>query len=297
MRILAVGSEGNIGAPLVAYLRSVGHDVFTTDIEPGWRPDYRMADINHPLDLLDAFDWRPDVVYLMAAVVSRVTCEQAGSLAVTTNIAGVNNVLQLTRRVGARLVFFSTSEVYGPVAGVMDEELTRPRPNNRYGLTKWLGEQLVRYEVEQHDLQAVIVRPFMVYGEDEDLGDHRSAMIRFASELAAGHPIEAHRDSARGWLHVSDAVRALEAAGCLSIFTTLNIGHPDIIETVHLAERIRACLGADPELVREVEQPEQMTPVKHPALYRMRTLLGIEPTVGLDEGISRVCARFAGAAT
>ena len=159
VKVLAIGSEGNVGAPLVEYLRSCGHEVFGTDIKPGYRPEYAMADINHPVDLLDAFDWGPDVVYLMAAVVSRVTSEQAGSLAIATNLGGANNMIQLTKRVGAKLVFFSTSEVYGPTEGIMDEDSTIPRPNNRYGLTKYLGEQIVDYEVRTYGLRAVTVRP------------------------------------------------------------------------------------------------------------------------------------------
>jgi nucleoside-diphosphate-sugar epimerase len=114
VKALVIGSEGNIGVPLVRHLRARGYDVLESDVRPGWRPDYLMADINHPVDLLPAFDWAPDVVFLLSAMVSRVTCEQAGSLAIATNLAGINNALQLVRRAGARLVFFSTSEVYGP---------------------------------------------------------------------------------------------------------------------------------------------------------------------------------------
>ena len=114
-KALVIGSEGNIGAPLVRHLRAQrlrgargGHPARLA------RPSYVMADINHPVDLLPAFDWGPDVVFLLSAMVSRVTCEQASSLAIATNLAGINNVLQLAKRAGAMVVFFSTSEVYGP---------------------------------------------------------------------------------------------------------------------------------------------------------------------------------------
>ncbi len=284
MRALVIGSEGNIGAPLVRHLRSVGHEVRTTDIRQGWKPDYLLTDINHPLDLLPAFAWKPDVVYLLASVVSRVTCEQAASLAVETNVAGVNSVLQLCKAHDAKVVFFSTSEVYGPTDGPMREDAT-PRPNNRYGLTKWLAEQLVAYEVAQ-GLRACIVRPFMVYGEDEDRGDHRSAMIRFVEHLSQWEPIEVHKGSARSWLHVDDAVVAFERAA--SAEGTINVGHPETIETEDLAERIRNRIGADPFLVRVVDQPGGMTLRKQPDLTRQRELLGFEPTISVDEGIRRL---------
>jgi nucleoside-diphosphate-sugar epimerase len=290
-KALVIGSEGNIGAPLVRHLRAEGYDVLESDIRPGWRDGFIMADINQPIDLLPAFDWGPEVVFLLSAMVSRVTCEQASSLAIATNLGGINNVLQLCKRVGARVVFFSTSEVYGPGCDPMDEAASTPRPNNRYGLSKLLGEQLVEYEVRTHGLAAVSLRPFMVYDEEEDLGDHRSAMIRFSSELAAGRPIEVHRGSARSWLHISDAVRAIEAAARVREYAVINIGHPDVTPMEQLAEKIRSELQVSPELIVERELPSRMTLVKRPTLDRQRELLGVAPRVSLEQGISLVCRR------
>jgi nucleoside-diphosphate-sugar epimerase len=289
-RALVIGAAGNIGAPLVEYLRAIGYDVLEVDLRPGWRKNYLMADISHPVDLLPAFDWGPDVVFLTAAAVGRMTCEQAGSLAIATNLSGTNNVLQLCKRAECMCVYFSSSEVYGPDCNPMDEAIGAPQPNNRYGLSKWLGEQLVEYEVRTGRLQAVTLRPCMIYDETEDLGDHRSAMIRFAANLARGRPIEVHRGSARGWLHISDAVRAIEAAAHVDRYATINIGHPDVVPMADLAALIRTELHADPSLVRTSPLPPQMTLVKRPILDRQRTMLGIEPVVSLREGVRRVCA-------
>jgi nucleoside-diphosphate-sugar epimerase len=291
-KALVLGSEGNIGMPLVRHLRARGAEVLEADIRPAWRSGYVMADINHPTDLLPAFDWQPDVVFLLSAMVSRVTCEQASSLAITTNLGGVNNVLQLAKRVGARVVFFSTSEVYGPECDPMDERISNPRPNNRYGLSKLLGEQLVEYEVRTHGLKAAVVRPFMIYDENEDLGDHRSAMIRFTSDLALSRAIDVHRGSARSWLHISDAVRAIEAAASIEDYAVINLGHPDVVPIGDLAEMIRAALGASPDLIRLKELPSRMTLVKRPSLDRMRELLGVVPAVSLKEGVRLVCSRM-----
>lgn len=289
-KALVIGSEGNIGAPLVRRLREDGYDVLETDIRPGYEDNYLVADINHPVDLLPAFDWGPEIVFVLSAMVSRVTCEQASGLAIATNLAGVNNVLQLCKRVDAMTVFFSTSEVYGPGIDVMREDDPNLHPNNRYGLSKLLGEQLVEYEVRTYGLRAVTLRPFMIYDEDEDFGDHRSAMIRFAGNLAAGRSIEVHRGSERGWMHISDAVRAVEAATRLDEYAVINIGHPDIVPIERLAEMIRAEADADPELVRLVDLPARMTLSKRPALDRQSALLHVVPEVSLEEGVRRVCA-------
>ena len=290
-KALVIGSRGNIGAPLARHLRESGYDVLETDIRPGFRDGYLVADINHPIDLLPAFDWRPDVVFLLAGVVGREVCEQAGALAVTTNLSGHSNVLQLCRRSGSRCVFFSSSEVYGPQDEVMDEVTSVPHPNNRYALSKWLGEQLVEYEVRESGLQAVIIRLFTIYDENEEAGDHRSAMIRFASHLARGQPIAVHRGSSRGWLHVSDAVRAIEAAGRLREPAVINIGNPEIVPTTDLAEMIRGELGAEPSLIQMQDLPTQMTLHKRPRLERQLRLLGFRPTVPLEQGVAWVCDR------
>lgn len=288
-KALILGSEGNIGAALVVHLQKQGYDVLECDIKPGWRDHYLMADINHPIDLLPAFDWQPDVVFLLSAMVSRVTCEQASGLAIATNLAGINNVLQLCKRVDAMTVFFSTSEVYGPECDPMDESLSDPKPNNRYGLSKLLGEQLVEYEVRTHGLRAVSLRPFMIYDENEHMGDHRSAMIRFAGNLAQGKPIEVHNGSARGWLHVSDALRSIEAAAHTQDYTVINIGHPDIVPIATLAEMIRQELDVSPDLIHLKDLPDRMTLVKKPILTRQEKVLGITPQVSLKEGVQRVC--------
>ncbi len=290
-KALVLGSEGNIGAPLVKHLRASGVEVLESDIKPGWREGFVMADINHPVDLLPAFDWQPDAVFLLSAMVSRVTCEQASSLAISTNLGGINNVLQLAKRSGSRVVFFSTSEVYGPGCDPMDERVPDPKPNNRYGLSKLLGEQLVEYEVRTHGLKACVLRPFMMYDENEELGDHRSAMIRFTSDLAMGRRIHVHRGSRRSWLHVSDAVRAIEAAAAIDQYAVVNIGHPDVMPIETLAEMIRSTLGADKSLIKMNDLPPRMTLVKRPTLERMQHLLGVTPKVSVQEGVRLVCAR------
>ena len=290
-KALIIGSEGNIGKPLVKYLKGLGYEVRETDVRPEWRKNYLMADINCPIDLLPLFDWEPDVVFILSAMVSRVTCEQASSLAIRTNLGGINNVLQLCKRINAMTVFFSTSEVYGPGCKVMDESISDPLPNNRYGLSKLLGEKLVEYEVREHGLKAVTLRPFMMYDENEDLGDHRSAMIRFATNLALGKQIEVHKGSARGWFHVSDAVKAIESAGHVSEYHVINIGHPDIRPISELAEMIRIELRAPQSLIKIMKIPNRMTQIKKPNLDRQKDILGVAPSITLEEGVRRVCAK------
>jgi len=171
----------------------------------------------------------------------------------------------------------------------MNENNSNPNPNNIYGLTKLLGEKLVEYEVANGDLEAVTLRPFMMYDENEDLGDHRSAMIRFATNLYLGKKIEIHNNSARGWLHVSDAVRSIEAATRVKKYKIINIGHPDIRPISELAEKIRKELGASKNLIKHVSLPTKMTLTKYPTLDNQKKYLKVTPKVNLETGIRLVC--------
>lgn len=290
-KALVIGSEGNIGKPLVKHLRNLGYQVLRIDHKPASEEDYVMADIRNSTDMLPAFDWQPDIVFNLAAMVSRVTCEQASSLAIDINLTGTQNILDLTKRAKAHLVYFSTSEVYGPDIEIMSEDII-PRPNNRYGLSKLLSESLVEYEVKQYGLSAVILRPFMMYDEEEDLGNHRSAMIRFATNLASGKAIQVHKGSARGWLHVSDAVRTIEAAANVKKFSVINMGNPDIRPIDELAEMIRVACGASKDLIQIIDLPSRMTLVKRPTLEKQRDLLGITPKITLEQGVELVCKRI-----
>lgn len=287
-KALVIGAAGNIGKPLVKYLKEKDYMVREVDIKPGWRDGYYVADITKPADLMTPFDFEPDYVFHLASMVSRVTCEQSGSMCIDTNLYGTQNVIEFTKKYKAKLINFSTSEVYGPDNEIMDEA-GEAHPNNRYGLSKLLAEKLVEYEVEHYNLNAVTLRPFMMYDENEDLGDHRSAMIRFAYNLYHGIPVEVHMGSARGWLHVSDAVRAIEAATRVDGYEVINIGNPDVHSIKELALMVCKELGADENLIHYVELPSRMTLVKRPTLTRQKELLKVETTVQLEEGVKRVC--------
>lgn len=287
-RAVVTGAAGNIGKHLTAGLEARGWDVLAIDIKPAYEPGYLTADIRNPIDFSDRVrEFAPEVIFHLASMVSRVTCEAAPTMAIETNLVGTQNVIEIAKTVGARLVYFSTSEVYGNQPWVLSED-GATNPNNRYGLSKLLGERLVEYEAT-NGLKAITLRPFMMYDEHEDFGDHRSAMIRFAVDLCLEKPIVVHEDSERGWFHSSDAIRAIISAGLYDgPYTVANIGSPDIRPMIDIARMIADEYDQDYSLIETARLPERMTLRKHPCLRRQSELLGVEPRVSTEEGIRLV---------
>lgn len=287
LRIIVTGSEGNIGSRLIPYLRLQDHLVFRIDQIQKYEADYMVANINNVGDLFEAFSFKPDICIHLAAMVSRVTCEQSPFLTVDTNLSGLNNIIQVCKAFNTKLIYFSTSEVYGNIGGYLSED-RQPKPNNRYGLTKYLGEKLVEYEVV-NGLKAIIVRPFMFYDELETRGEHRSAMIRFAENLSLRHKITVHKGSLRSWLHMSDAVRFIEKIIHIDSFEIVNIGTSEIVLTEDLAKMMcdYFCLEYS-KYVYELPLPDKMTLEKYPDIRKLISLTGIEPKVTFKEGVKRV---------
>jgi nucleoside-diphosphate-sugar epimerase len=289
MNVLVIGSEGNIGSKLVPYLRKE-HNVFRCDQIQGTGEDYSVVNILNSGDLFVAFlDAKPDVVYLLAAMVSRVTCEASPHLAVDTNLSGLNNVILLCKAFEAKLIYFSTSEVYGNIGGVLSEDRIC-EPNNLYGLTKYLGEKLVDYELKNY----ITVRPFMFYDEDETKGDHRSAMIRFAYHLSRKEKITVHKGSKRSWMHISDGVKVLERLMYIDGPVTMNVGSPELINTEDLAGHICRFFGVSyKDYVDELPLPEKMTFEKIPDINKQTELTKVIPEIDIRTGINLVCRKIA----
>lgn len=289
MKILITGGDGNIGKVLIPYLKSKGHTVFCIDIQQKFEDGYRTVDINNGADIISAFyEFQPEVVFHMAAMVSRVTCEYSPVTTIKTNVCGTENVIQLCKQVGAKLIFFSTSEVYGNIGGILSEDRTDLRPNNIYGLSKLMAEQLVEYEVS-NGLKAVIVRPFMFYHEDETFGNHRSAMIRFVYSLLRHEKITVHKGAHRSWMHLDDAVVVLEKLCYLNKFVILNIGCAEEHSMEFMARRICEKLNLTYEdYIIETELPDKMTLTKTSDFTLQEKLVGHTCTISLDEGIDRV---------
>jgi dTDP-glucose 4,6-dehydratase len=284
-RILVTGSEGNVGSELVPYLESVGHQVLCLDNVQKYRPNYILCDI---LNLADAeseiSNFKPEVVFHLAAMVSRVTCEKSLALAVSINMTGTANIIQLCKRYDAKLINFSTSEVYGNQNVLLEEDIT-PQPNNIYGITKLWAEELVAYEGKHSGLKYINVRPFMMYSENENMGENRSAMIRFAESVVTGTPFEVHKGSQRSWLHMLDAVVMYERIMNLDGNHLINVGNSDFIDIEEMARFMCEYVGRDYSLIQLKELPSKMT------FDKLKQLINYNPQIDQRIGMGLVIER------
>lgn len=291
MKILITGSEGNIGSKLVPYLENCGHKVFCVDIVQKYRDNYVISDIRNPIDLLKSVkNFKPEIIIHLAAMVSRITCEKSAVETVSSNLLGLTNIIEIAKLYNSKLIYFSTSEVYGNIGGILSEDRVDLNPNNRYGLTKLLGEKLVEYEVENNNLKAIILRPFMFYDEDENFGENRSAMIRFIEgSIIKNKKLQVHDESSRNWTHISDAVVLIEKSIHIENFEVINISSSEVVDMVEFAKKISDISKTNfDDLFEIIPQPSQMTLKKIPGVDKMNKLLKYSPKVSIEEGLKLV---------
>jgi UDP-glucuronate 4-epimerase len=206
---------------------------------------------------------------------------------IDTNVRGFQHTLAAVEAVGARLVFASSSSVYGadPRRPFREEQM-EGRPLSPYGATKVAGEALAHAHHAITGLPVAIARLFTVYGPRQrpDL-----AINSFARRMLAGEPIALY-DGGRGsrdYTYVDDVVDALmRLIDAPAAYVLVNIGGHSPVTTTELVDRMEKAL--DVQAIRELApaQPGDV-PATYADITRARDLLGWEPRVGLDEGLAR----------
>lgn len=298
-RVLITGALGTVGLSLIRHLieKHPSDAIYATDISPipptGFNkivdvpeetrrlPMYHPLDVTRPNDVAEVFGLvKPSIVFHLAAVYGRLASENSKERAFAVNVNGAYTVARLTAQWDARLIHISSGEVYG---GSTQSEMGTPTPDNWYGLSKFMGEQVASYVHPK----AVVIRPFMLYHENDPLGEHRSALVRFAEQIARGNEIQVHRDAKRSWFYQDDAVRLINMARHLDEQIIINIGNPETAWSLEqLAQTIAAAQGKIAKIVTS-DVPNKITAVKAPALERMQKLLG-SPLTPMSVGVPRV---------
>lgn len=285
MRIALTGATGYLGTHLTRVLTSAGHQVLGADRHlPDPRPPvFRKFDLtdsdalwswlgdNHPIDL---------VVHL-AARTGRLFGEDDRRDAVRANAEATVNVAQACGAAGVRLVYASSSEIYGDTGEVCTEDGPYALPHNLYGLSKRWGEEACQLYAPDG---LTTWRISMPYGPGAKVGTYGlNALHAFLYRARWSLDIPVHRGASRSWTWVGDTMAGMLAT--LEQPGTWNIGgdhdHRTMLEVAQLACDIA---GVPRSLVKEVEPPAAQTLVKRISSAKLESI-GWKPTMPLEAGM------------
>ncbi len=315
--ILITGGAGFIGSSLAERLVD-NNQVILLDLEFRKKPAEFTRLLSHPNvrlvqgNLLDGlcshcqgdarkewFDLRSlcqeaDMVVHTAALVGVNRVCNAGRETLETNYVGTSRLLQAIEasKKLQRLIYFSTSEVFGVNSFRVDENSppsVGPIAEARwsYAIAKLAGEHLVKAYFRETEMPITIVRPFNIFGPRRT-GEH--ALLRFILNALTEEPIQVHGDGSqiRSWCYIDDFCSALllmlerpEAVG-----EDFNIGNPSNTLTIYeLARKVVDTCGTDVP-IDFIEHPFPDISIRVPSLAKAHSLLGYKPRYHLDAALS-----------
>ncbi len=306
MRILVTGGAGFIGSHLCERLLNEGNEVICLDnFFTG-----RKANITHLLgdsafelvrhDVTEPILLEVDQIYNLACPASPVHYQYNPIKTVKTNVMGMINMLGMAKRVKARILQASTSEVYGdPVEHPQTESyFGNVNPiglRSCYDEGKRVAETLMMDYHRQSGVDTRIIRIFNTYGTRMLENDGR-VVSNFIVQALRGEKLTMYGDGSqtRSFCYVSDLVdgmiRLMNAEGG-DIHMPVNIGNPGEFTMKELADEIANVTGK-PIDIGYLPLPQDDPRQRKPNIERAKTLLGWEPTVPLREGLQHTVEYF-----
>src|SRR5438874_4423775 len=291
MRYLVTGSAGFIGSHLAEALQGLGHDVvgldcFTDYYDPALKEqnacdlDVRRVDLAE--DELDFAGF--DGVFHLAGQPGVRSFGDVFPLYLRRNVLASQRVFEAAARDGVRVVFASSSSVYGATERYPTPEETQPHPLSPYGISKVACEHLADAYRREFGLECVVLRYFNAFGPRQrpDM-----AFTRIATALATGGRFELFGDGSqsRSWTYVTDVVDATISA--LEGHGTYNVGgalEASMNESIALFERLSGHTLYVQHHPNPVPGDQRRTKAD---TTRIRSELGWEPRVSLEEGVAR----------
>ncbi|HZR99362.1 MAG TPA: UDP-glucuronic acid decarboxylase family protein [Chloroflexota bacterium] len=305
MKLLVAGGAGFVGSHLCERLLDAGHEVVCVDSmitgdqrnvghlldRPGF--ELRAHDIIEPLDLA------VDGIFHLASPASPVAYQTYPEATALANSLGSLQLLRLARQRQARYLFASTSEVYGdpeehPQRETYWGHVNPVGPRACYDESKRFGEALTTVYLNEHGVDARIIRIFNTYGPRSDPNDGR-LVPNFVTQALRGAALTVYGDGSqtRSLCYVEDLVRGIELA-MFSPNTTglvVNLGNPEEHTVLEYAELIRELTGSSAEIAFRPLPADDPTR-RRPDITRAREVLGWQPRVPLREGLERTIAWF-----
>ena len=304
-RILVTGGAGFLGSHLCDRLIADGHEVLCVDnfftgdksnithMLGHERFELLRHDITFPLFV------EVDEIYNLACPASPIHYQHDPVQTTKTSVHGSINMLGLAKRLKAKILQASTSEVYGdPAVHPQTEDywghVNPIGPRSCYDEGKRCAETLFFDYHRQHKLPIKVARIFNTYGPRMHIADGR-VVSNFIVQALKGEPITLYGDGkqTRSFCYVDDMidglVRLMDSPG--EVTGPVNLGNPIEFSMAEVASKVIALTGSKSS-VATAPLPEDDPRQRQPDISRARELLGWQPTIELDEGLKRTIDDF-----
>jgi len=306
MRILVTGGAGFLGSHLCERLIAEEHDVICLDnFFTGRRENilHLLGNQHFELvrhDVIEPILLEVDQIYNLACPASPIHYQYNPVKTVKTSVMGAINMLGLAKRVRARILQASTSEVYG-------DPMVHPQPEaywgnvNPIGLRscydegKRLAETLMMDYHRQNNVDIRIARIFNTYGPRMLENDGR-VVSNFIVQALRGEPLTLYGEGrqTRSFCYVDDLIEAfIRLMNAEGVYEPVNLGNPGEFTIKQLAEEVMRICGSDSGF-KYLSLPQDDPRQRKPDITRAQTLLGWNPTIPLREGLEKTVAYFKG---
>ena len=300
---LVTGGAGFLGSHLIDRLMEAGDEVICLDNYFTGRKANIARWIGHPRfelirhDVTEPIKLEVDRVWHLACPASPIHYQFNPVKTAKTSFLGTYNMLGLARRVGARLLLASTSEVYG------DPEV-HPQPESYWGSVNPIGvrscydegkriaETLCFDYQRMNDVEVRVARIFNTYGP-RMLPDDGRVVSNFIVQALRGDPLTLYGDGSqtRSFCYVSDLIEGLIRLMNGDHTGPINLGNPNEFTIRELAELVRIQINPELQLV-EKPLPQDDPQQRQPAIDLAREQLNWQPTVSLEQGLAPTIDSF-----
>jgi dTDP-glucose 4,6-dehydratase len=306
-RALITGGAGFLGSHLCDLFLARGHEVVCMDNFITGSPDNIAHLMGRPdfsfiqYDVTNYIHVQGDVDYVLhfASPASPIDYLEKPIQTLKVGSLGTHKTLGVAKNKGARYLIASTSEVYGdPLVHPQKEDywgnVNPVGPRGVYDEAKRFAEAMTMAYQRFHGVETRIVRIFNTYGERMRLRDGR-VVPAFVAQALRGEPMTVFGDGqqTRSFCYYSDLIDGIYRLLMSDEREPTNIGNPVEMTILQFAETIRRITGSSSEIVFKplpIDDPK----IRRPDITKARAVLGWEPRVTLDEGITRTIDYFRG---
>jgi len=298
MRYLVTGGAGFIGSNLIKTLVYRGDEVTVLDDFSVGKKEYLEDSLDNievvegsvcDFDLMRNLISKTDMVFHLA-VKCLVACNDNPVMAHEVNVGGTFNVCLAAHEAHAKVVYVSSSEVYGTCKYSPMTENHPTEPQSIYGLSKLIGEEYVKHFNKYYGVPAVIIRPFNTYGPNHRDDQYSAVITAFIRRMENGESpiIEGTGEQSRDFTYISDTVEGIVLLSKLEHGETVNIGSGKAISIKELAATLMRIYGVENKPIFTDARPNDV--FKLEADIGRAKAYGYEPKVSLEEGLRKYVA-------